>query len=119
CVRGAIEHVRRTEGRDLEYFTRYEHRHVIGHHVDPHSPGHGLKTVDLTHSSQRGGESHYGTIDDILRRECLPAMAAGKPPRPEQEKLKAAEAEERMKEMQKQMAEMSRLLKSNAGGGSG
>jgi hypothetical protein len=75
-----------------------------------------LKSIYLTHSSQHGSDWYYGTSDNTLLRDCLQEMFAGMPPRPEQAKLKAADAEERMKEMQQQLEELTRLMKLGAAG---
>jgi len=111
CVREAIEYVRRTEGRELPYFDRYAHRHVIGHYVDLHFPGHQLKTTYLTHTAQKGADWYYGTTDNSLLQECLCELFAGLPSRPEQRRQKEVAQEARMQELQRQLNEVTELLR--------
>jgi hypothetical protein len=110
CIRESIEFIRRTEGRDLPYFTRYDHRHVVGHCLELHHPGHQLKTTYLTHTSQKGADWYYGTVDNSLMNECLAELFAGQLSRAEQQKKKEAAQEARMEELQRTIAEMSKLL---------
>jgi hypothetical protein len=111
CVREAREYIRRTENREIPYFDRYAHRHVVGHFVELHHPGHQLKTTYLTHTSQRGSDWFYGTVDNSLLHECLAEMFSGKPSRAEQQKQREAAQDAQMKDMQRTIEEMAKLLR--------